>query len=213
MSLLLNRLTEAVLNELRYSGFKSKERSTTRLWPKFPERVKAVYANGGVRLSEQFPELWWFKVASGTQAGVEYDVYLHFKNILDTIKQFVGNKELWTKDGKKINYNTLSPQVFNTVDMEMDCSDPSDLYWGMKYIKTQKQAQFGDQENRAPRIRNPKQYGIVCKHQKAVLERLPFYTSDFGKFLRTFYDTEIQKMCQEILDREEETLAKEAEGV
>ena len=213
---LFTKLTEAVqkqLFELDYNGFKSKQKSVTRLFPKFPERKKAIYANGGIRLSEQFPELWWFKVASGTQAGVEYDVYLHFKNLLDTIKKFVGNKELWTKDGLRINFNALSPQVFNTVDMATSCSCPATKFWGPDYIRTQRQAQFGDQENRPPKVRNPKQYGALCKHGDDVFERLPFYTGDFAKFLKTFYSEEIQKMVDEIRQKEEEQLAIENEGV
>jgi hypothetical protein len=201
-------LKESKLYELRYSGFKSKQKSITRLFPKFPERKKAIYANGGIRLSEQFPELWWFKVASGTQSGVEYDVYLHFKNILDTIKQFVGNKELWTKDGLRVNFNALSPQVFNEVDLAMDCSCDASRFWGPNYIRTQRQAQFGDQENRPPKIRNPREYGISCKHADNVLERLPFYTQDFAKHLRTFYGEDIQKMVDKIREDEEKSMTK-----
>lgn len=212
---LFTKLTETIqvrLNELDYGGFKSKQKSITKLFPKFPERKKAIYNNGGIRLSEQFPELWWFKVHSGTKEGVEYDVYLHFKNLLPTIQQFVGNKELWTKDQTSVNYNLLAPEVFNVVDFAMDCSCPADLYWGPEYQKTQKQAQFGDQENRPPKVRNPKQYGLVCKHQDDVLERLPFYTGDFAKFLKTFYDKDVQKMFQEILDKQEDVNATEVEG-
>ena len=212
---LFTKLTEAIqvkLNELDYGGFKSKQKSITKLFPKFPERKKAIYANGGIRLSEQFPEVWWFKVASGTKTGVEYDVYLHFKNLPATIKQFVANKDLWTKDQTAVNYNLLAPEVFNVVDFAMDCSCPADLYWGPEYLKTQRQAQFGDQENRPPKVRNPKQYGLVCKHQDDVLERLPFYTGDFAKFLKTFYDKEIQVMVKDILDKEEAINATEVEG-
>lgn len=218
---LFNKLTEAIqveLNELTYNGFKTKQKSITKLFPKFPERKKAIYANGGVRLSEQFPELWWFKVASGTKQGTSYDVYLRFKNILPTLQQFVANKQLWVKAGNTVNYNLLAPEVLNVIDFEMDCSCPADLYWGPEYQKTQYKntpggtAQFGDQEDRAPQVRNPRQYGLVCKHQDDVLERLPFYTGDFAKFLKTFYDAQIQKMVQEILNKEEDTNATEVEG-
>lgn len=205
---LFTTLTEKVqvkLNEINYNDFKVKQKTITKLFPKFPERKKAIYANGGIRLSEQFPEVWWFKVSSGTKQGLEYDVYLQFKNIPAVLKQFVPNKALWKKDQGSVNYNLLAPEVFNVVDFAMDCSCPADLYWGPEYQKTQKQAQFGDQENRPPVVRNPKQYGFVCKHQDDVLERLPFYTGDFARFLRTFYGDDIQRMVDEIN-------AKEVEG-
>ena len=201
---LLNKLTEAVLNELHYSQFKSKQRSITKLFPKFNQRKEEVYANGGVRLSERFPELWWFKVASGTTPGVEYDVYLRFKNIIDTVKKFIGNRELWTKDGLRCNYNLLAAQVFNSVDLESECSCKSNLYHGFAFIKTQRQAQFGDQENRAPNIKNPRQFGIVCKHGSDMFDRLPFFTGDFSAHLKVFYGEDIQKMVDEIREQSDE---------
>ena len=201
---LLNKLTEAVLNELHYSQFKSKQRSITKLFPKFNQRKEEVYQNGGVRLSESFPELWWFKVASGTTPGVEYDVYLRFKNIMDTVKKFIGNKELWTKDGIRVNYNLLAAQVFNSVDLESECSCKSNLYHGFAFLKTQRQAQFGDQENRPPNIKNPRQYGLLCKHGSDMFDRLPFFTGDFAGHLRDFYGEDIQKMVDEIREQSDE---------
>ena len=116
---------------------------------------------------------------------------------------------------KQIFANILKfwkPKPNTEVDLAMDCSCPASTFWGPNFIRTQRQAQFGDQENRPPKIRNPKQYGISCKHADDVLERLPFYTGDYAKWLKTFYDREIQEMVRTILDVEEEQLAKEAEG-
>lgn len=198
--------------ELDYSGFVQKQKSITKLFPTFYDRVKAINNNGGIGLVNQFPEVWKFKVASGTKQGTSYDVYLRFKNIPQILAKFVTNKKLWKPGKNEINYNLLAPEVFNVVDMEWDCSCPADTFWGPEYLKTQRTAQFGKQEFRAPNVRNPKQFGLICKHQQNVLSRLPFYTSTFASFLKSFYSEEIQKIINNVVNKEEELEAKEVEA-
>ena len=193
------------IDEITYSRVLNKQRSITRLFPTFFQRVKAISANGGIRLVQQLPEVWKFKVVSGTQYGKSYDVYLRFKNVKEVIRKFIGNKKLWKKDGTGINLNLLAPEVFNKVDLEIDCTCPADSYWGSEYIKTQRQAQYGKQELRAPKIRNPKQYGIMCKHSHDVFQRLPFYTSTFASWLKSFYKKDIDEMVKEVLDKQKNT--------
>jgi hypothetical protein len=200
------------LDELDYRGFTTKQRDITQLFPQYNQRVQAVNANGGIKLVMQLPEVWKFKVASGTKQGKSYDVFLRFKNLSQVLKEFIPNKQLWKKDGSGINLNLLAPEVFNKVDMELSCSCPATLYWGQNYIRTQKQAQFGPPENRAPNIKNPKQYGIACKHGGDVLERLPFYTSTFASWLKSFYSKEIDALVKEIKDKQEDIEAKEVEA-
>jgi hypothetical protein len=212
---LYNSLIDIVkqqLFELKYSEFVQKQKSITKLFPKYPERVQAINANGGIRIIHQFPEVWQFKVASGTKKGVSYTVFLRFKNIKELLAEYVPNKQLWLKSGDGINYNLLAPEIFDKVDIEMGCSCPATLYWGKDFIRTQNKAQWGDGETRPPDIRNPNRYGIACKHGGDVLERLPFYTSTFASFLKSFYSGEVNELLKKVLEREEEVAAHEVEG-
>ena len=78
------------LNEYTFGNFIRKQKSITTLFPKFKERVMGVTKNGGVRLYEMEPNsVWHFKVTSGTELGLKYDVYLKFKNLLQMIEKFV----------------------------------------------------------------------------------------------------------------------------
>jgi Intein splicing domain len=68
---------------------------------------------------------------------------------------------------------------------------PADLYWGGEYIKTQRKAQYGEKENRPPDIRNPHQYGALCKHAENVFEVLMGLTTTFASFLKRYWAEEI----------------------
>jgi hypothetical protein len=210
-----NSIIEAVqkkLLEYTYADFTTKQKSITKLFPKYPPRVKAIYANGGVKAVEKFPNYWKFTVASGTKQGVSYDVFLRFKNIVGLLRKYVPNKQLWTKDGEDINYQALAPEIFNLANFEMDCTCPADLYWGPEYQKTKKYAQYGHEENRPPNIRNPHKFGIVCKHQGAVLERLPVYTGELAGWLKTNYADEVGRILKALKDYEDDINAQEVEG-
>jgi hypothetical protein len=91
----------------------------------------------------------------------------------------------------------------------------ADTYWGPEYIKTQygagdkdKTAQFGVQQDKPPVIRNPKKYGIVCKHAHDVLMVLPMYSSTFGTWLNDFYGKEIQTAVDTVKMEEEKPQAE-----
>jgi len=198
---IFNKLTEAVINELDYAGMTRKQQSVTKLFPPFQARKQKLVDNGGLVLVNQFPELWQFKVPSGTKPGVEYDVYVHFFNIVPSLKKWVPARGLWNKDETAIDYRSLAAEVLFDIDIKTDCSCPADTFWGPEYIKTQYKnksggvsAQFGDDEDRAPRVRNPHQYGLLCKHGAYVVEKLPMFTSTFAKWLKDFYSDDIDKM-------------------
>ena len=191
------------LLEYTYNSMLRKQGSVTKLFPKFFDRVKAVAGKGGVKLRDIKPELWHFKVASGTKDGVSYDINLHFVNIPELLKKWVPKRSLWLEGKTQINYRKLAPEIINAVDMEWSCSCPADLYWGKKYIRTTKKANFGDAENRPPRIRNPRQYGVICKHGELVLEVLPFYTSTFASTLKDFWAKEIQNIIDAVSKEKE----------
>ena len=188
------------LCEYTFSQILHKQRSITSLWPNFADKVSKVKSSGGVHLISQFPELWLFGVASASGKG-DYNVMLRFNNIPEMLKKFVPDRRLWNKEEDAIDYNLLGPEVLNKVDIELDCQCLADTYWGMEYIRTQKKAQFGHEENRPPKIKNPKQYGVACKHIQALLTKLPSYNFTFNGFLKSFYEKDIQKLVEETRKR------------
>jgi hypothetical protein len=201
----MSNYTELIenLNEFKYNQFRRKQKSITSLFPKFYDRVAKVEQAGGMRLVNQFPDLWQFKVHSGTKQGVRYDVYLRFKNLEEILPKYISDQNLWNKEKTDIDYKKVAAEILNNLDLDSDCSCQADSYYGGEYIKTQRQAQYGDQENRPPRIKNPRQYGILCKHGEFVFEALPMYTTTFATFLKRFWKKEIDGIVQEIIGREE----------
>lgn len=177
------------LQEFNYQQIANKQKSIGSLFDPdvFDARVADVNANGGVNLVGKRPGVWTFSVASGTKAGVKYDVPVAFTNIDELLAKYVRDRRLWKKDGSGVNYSELAAEVLNKVDMEVDCSCGADLYYGGEYIRTQRNAQYGHGEMRPPKVRNPRQYGALCKHGHSVWEVLPAYTSDFAEYLKQFY--------------------------
>ena len=177
--------------EYTFNNLRVKQRSMGKLFPSFGQRVQAVAANGGVSMREQMPEWWHFEVASGTKAGVKYDVYVQFLNLEEMIRKYAGDRSLWKNDESGPNFQLLAAEILNHVEMRTSCSCPATLYWGTDYIRTQRDAQFGRQEDRAPNIRNPRQYGAYCKHGQNVFDVLPKYTSTFASFLKKYWAGEV----------------------
>jgi len=182
------------LLEYTYNDMMRKQLSVNRLFPTFPSRVKAVAAHGGVRLKEMFPETWHFTVTSGTQEGVKYDVYVRFKNIYEQLKRFVPDRSLWKVSGEGVDYRKLAAEIFNSVDLETSCSCPASLFWGPDFIRTQRDAQYGEPEDRPPKVRNPREYGSLCKHGDLVFEVLPAYTMTFAKHLKQYYSKTVGEL-------------------
>ena len=60
-------------------------------------------------------------------------------------------------------------------DVEVYCDCPAFLYYGFSYMLTQLDAKYGDEENRYPKVRNPKNKGSVCKHLYSILKVLPVH--------------------------------------
>ena len=177
--------------EVTYNEFLKKQSSIGKLYPTFGDRVKAVAKRGGVRLVEMLPEVWHFKVNSGTQEGVRYDTYMRFKNMVEVLTKWVFNKTMWLKNAEHVDYRKLAAEVMNEVDLEFDCSCPSNTYSGFKYLRTQDDAQYGDKENRPPVEKNPGGFGFACKHGMLCLQVLPFYVSTFSSFLKKYWESEI----------------------
>jgi len=192
----MNSLVECIIDEITFNDLRVKQRSIGKLFPTFNKRVKAVASKGGVSLQEQMPTYWHFKVASGTKEGVKYDTYIQFVNLEEMIKKYSGDRRLWNKAGDNIDLRLLAAEILNNVDMKTSCSCPATLYWGQDYIRTQRDAQHGKQEERPPKIRNPKQYGAYCKHGQNLFNVLPAYTATFASFLKKFWLDEIESAVE-----------------
>ena len=187
--------------EYTYPQIIRKQRSITSLFPTFYQRVKGVTVKGGSRLVGIDKNKWTFNVTSGTQEGKKYEIKIEFVNTEDTIRDIIRTtKDIWTKEGR-IDYRKLADEFIDKIDLKWSCNCPSDLYWGSRYIKTQRDAEENGEEYRRPRIRNPRESGALCKHAEVVLETFPFYVSTISKWLKENWDI--------IIKDEEEKIQKE----
>lgn len=177
------------VDEATASQIRRKQKSINKLFPQFPERVKAIQDKGGLRLKRVDQETWKWKIHSGTKKDVWYDAVVHFKNVEPLLRKLVADRRLWNKDKTKVNLNKLSREFLKRADIQLECSCPAQKYWGGDYIlsKPKYDAKYGDPENRAPNIRNPKQYGAHCKHLQNLFKALPFYADTVAKWLDDFY--------------------------
>mgnify|MGYP003423105453 FL=1 len=186
MSNLYNKLV--VVSEKPVADIMRKQRSIYRLFPTFDDRVDKVASKGGIRLVGEGKDTWNFTITSATVDGKKYNATLNFNDLDAQIKDKARDKSLWNKDGTKVDFNKLAAAIIDDVDVRIDHPDcPAFLYWGQKYITTQRQTAYQDKENRPPRIRNPKEYGHLCKHLQLLFEQLPFYTSTFSKMLKKYH--------------------------
>ena len=181
------------LIEANVAQINRKQQSITRLFPTFFDRTKKVASMGGLKLHNININTWYFKVHSGTKSDVWYDNILYFVNVVPLLSKLVKDQRLWIADGSRIDRSKLARQFLDQVDIKLSCSCPAALYWGSDYILSlnKYQAKYGDPETRSPRIRNPKQYGIMCKHMHNVLRVLPFYVTTITKWLTQFYNKDI----------------------
>jgi len=187
------------IQEATTSQLKRKQKSITRLFPTFPDRVKAIADNGGIRLESVEDELWKFKIHSGTKKDVWYDAYLLFKDIIPTLVKVIKDRRLWVGDKSRIDRKKLARKFMDVVDIQIKCSCPAFQYWGPAYILSlgKYDAKYTDREIRPPRIRNPKQYGAFCKHLQNLMKVLPFYTDTAMKWLSDFYEKDIKAFEKE----------------
>jgi len=189
-----NRLFEN-LKEATASQLRRKHKSIKRLHPDFTSKTKGVENKGGLKLVDQSPTRWTFKIHSGTQDDLWYDDYLDFKGVKSTLEKMVKDRRLWVSDKSRVDLRKLAKQFMDKVDIKLYCSCPADLYYGGQYIRSKDKydANAGDKETRAPKKRNPKQYGAVCKHLDRLLKVLPFYSGTAARWLKDFYGDDIAK--------------------
>lgn len=88
----------------------------------------------------------------------------------------------WDQLGRDedFDYNEKSRMLLWVGDIRVSCSCPSYLYWGYQYILTVLDSAIYP-ETRFPKVRNPQERGIVCKHLNRVLRVLPFYSGRIAK--------------------------------
>jgi hypothetical protein len=205
------------------SDLLKKQASIKSLFPTFDDRVAQVKSKGGnkkgVRMVGKEPNVWSFKVASGTYDDKnkekmkadghpkEYDVTLRWDNLEELIKKNAKDKRIWNKHGDAVDINKLTDLVMSDTDLQINCSCPADLYWGGQYIRTQRDAKYTKPENRPPVKRNPHQYGVGCKHIQVVFDTLPFYRSTMANFIKEKYAKLIDQIEGEA-DQEAEKIKK-----
>jgi len=194
MDVLLLQLLEATASDIR-----RKHRSIKRLFPDFDVKTKGVEDRGGLRLEDQDANTWKFKIHSGTQNDLWYDDYLSFKLVKPTLERLVKDRRLWVADKSRVDLRKLAKEFMDKVDIQLFCSCPADLYYGGHYIRSlgKYDAKYTRSEIRPPKVRNPKQYGMVCKHLDRLLKALPFYGSTMAKWIKDFYSKDIAKWEQE----------------
>lgn len=73
--------------------------------------------------------------------------------------------------------------------IEMNCTCPSFLYHGYRYIADKNNSSIFP-EKRPPVRNNPQQRGIVCKHLHKTIKAFPFHTGDFAKHIKDNYPTQ-----------------------
>lgn len=188
---MFHRLIEATLGQLN-----TKQKSITRLFPDFfsnPVKVKGVIEKGGVRLSSIDRDKWTFKVHSGTEEGLWYDVVIRWKNVEKDVQKLVSDRRNWIKDKKRADLRKIATKLFKDGNVELSCDCPAQQFWGPAYQLTQKHAKYGDQEDRSPDIRNPKNYGQYCKHVQVLMRTLPFYKTTIANWLGKEFKDLIQK--------------------
>jgi len=187
----VKKVVEATATDIR-----RKQQSIKRLFPDFDAKTKGVEDKGGIRLDHQDIETWKFRLHSGTDGDLWYDGYLHFKNVIPTLAILVGDKRLWVADGSRVDLSKLAKEFMDKVEIQLLCSCPSDLYWGSHYIRSlgKYDAKYTKRELRRPGVRNPREYGCLCKHLDRLVYALPFYISACAKWLRDFHGKDIARL-------------------
>jgi hypothetical protein len=94
--------------------------------------------------------------------------------------------EQWEEVGvdPDFNFNEKARLLLWAGNVKLHCSCPSFLYWGYQYMLTVMDAAIYPEE-RFPRIRNPTEKGIVCKHLNRALRVLPFHNGKIASELKS----------------------------
>jgi len=187
-----------LLLELKYRDFLKGQETITDLFPDFPSRVRTIGDKGGSKLEKVGKSIWKFEVSSSKEGT--YTVTIQFVNIPETIKRLVKDEKVWNKQGTKVNYSKLALAVLANTDLKVRCTCPAFQYWGPAYQLTKKDAIYGKGEKRPPKVRNPKQKGLFCKHLDVTLRTFLFYHGEMAKVLKKYYKRVVEQAQEEVLD-------------
>jgi len=176
-----------LLLELNYTDIANKQRSIVNLFPPFRGRVDTVKNNGGVRMVGYSKDLWKFTVASGTEQGKSYTIRVFFADVENAIRTGAEQRGNWTKDGQHLNLNKIGHWVIVHAELLLSCTCPASQFWGPNYQRTKDRAELDHDEIRPPKIRNPHEYGINCKHVQVIFDVLPFYNGTMATQLKKYY--------------------------
>jgi len=192
---LFEKLIEASASDIR-----RKQKSIKRLFPDFDAKTKGVEDKGGLKLVNQSANRWTFKIHSGTDDSLWYDAYLNFKEVKSTLERMVKDRRLWVSDKSRVDLRKLAKQFMDKVDIQLFCSCKAFQYWGPAHILSLDKYDAmagGRKEVRPPKERNPKKYGMLCKHLDRLLKVLPFYSGTAARWINDFYAEDIKKWEQE----------------
>jgi len=194
-----------IIIEATHGEIQQKQRTITKLFPQFPDRLQKVADNGGVKLEEMEPDKWHFYVASGTEKGTEYHNYVKFVNLKPLFRKYIASDAVWNKAGSAVDYQKLARLLLDNMDLRLLCTCPAFQYWGSAYTlsRSKYDAKYGRRERRPPNIRNPKEHGSMCKHMHQVMRVLPFYNSTFAKYLKEYHKTYIEQLTKKALKLKE----------
>ncbi len=186
-------ILENIIDEVAVAGVVRKQRSITSLFPTFPARVQKVGDMGGIRLIKSKPDVWEWDIHSGTKEGVWYQGRLQFKDMNVLIAKHAADMRLWTQDKTHVDLRKLAKAILFDADVKISCSCPAAQYWGPNYIlsKPKYDAKYGRQEDRRPRVRNPREYGMLCKHLQVLINVLPFYITTMATWLKEQFASQI----------------------
>lgn len=107
----------------------------------------------------------------------------HDKNRINYINSIMF--ENWDEIGSDpdFDFNERARMLLWVGDIRLHCTCPSFLYWGYQSILTVLDAAIYPEE-RFPRIRNPNERGVVCKHLNITLRVLPFNNTAIARELK-----------------------------
>ena len=113
--------------------------------------------------------------------------HIHSSNFTENRIKYTNSVQFdqWVELGTDPDFNfTERARLLLWVgDIRLHCTCPSFLYHGYQYMCTVLDAAIYPEE-RFPRIKNPSEKGIVCKHMNRILKVLPFHQAEISKELR-----------------------------
>ena len=114
--------------------------------------------------------------------------HIHSSNFTENRIKYTNSVKFdqWIELGTDPDFNFVerSRLLLWVGDIRLHCTCPSFLYHGYQYMCTVLDAAIYPEE-RFPRIKNPSERGIVCKHMNRILKVLPFHQGQIATELKS----------------------------